>query len=123
MRAKDMARSKKDVSVVSVENESLTDLPAGIIGESSNLHAMRGAARPGRSVAVLGVSAAAARLLTVARAAGELDRQAFTHEVGSILLCASGLARDSIARERGRVCWAGGGWGCSAWVSESQDRT
>lgn len=83
--------------MVSVENESLTDLPAGIIGKSSNLHAMRGAARPGRSAAVLGVSAAG--LLTVARAAGELDREAFTHEVGSVLLCASGLARD---RARGR---------------------
>lgn len=66
-----------------VQTKALTDLPAGIIGKSSDLHAMRGAARPWRTVAVLVVSSAA--LFPVAGATSELDRETFTHEVGSVL--------------------------------------
>lgn len=58
----------------------LTDLPAGFIGESADLHAMRSAARPGGGVAIIVESTR----FTVAVASGELDRQALTHEVGSI---------------------------------------
>lgn len=72
---------------------ALTDLPAGIIGESTDLHAMRGATRSWSAVAVVVVPAAAASaatttaLFAMARAAGELDSQAFSHEVGSIFTC------------------------------------
>jgi len=58
----------------------LTDLPAGFIGKSADLHAMRSAARPGGGVAIIVESTR----LTVAVASGELDSQALTHEVGSI---------------------------------------
>jgi hypothetical protein len=80
-----MARSKSVMREYpyGVQTKALTDLPAGIIGESSDLHAMRGAARPWRTVAVLGVSSAA--LFSVAGATSELDREAFAHEVGSVL--------------------------------------
>jgi hypothetical protein len=109
-----MARSKpqEGVSILcrrKTKWESLTDLPAGIIGESSDLHAVRGAARPWCAVTVVVVSAAAAAaaaraagaLFTVAGAAGELDREAFTHEVGSVLSMLS-LAR---AEGSGRSGW------------------
>lgn len=56
----------------------ITDLPAGIIGESSDLHSVRGATRA-RSCALMG-----AKTFSVAGTAGELDRQALTHEFGSI---------------------------------------
>lgn len=70
---------------------ALTDLPAGIIGESTDLHAMRCATRSWSAVTVVVVPAAAAAtttaLFAMARAAGELDSQAFSHEVGSIFTC------------------------------------
>lgn len=58
-----------------------TDLPACIIGKSSDLHAMRGATRPGRAGALVVEGAS----VTVAGAAGKLDGQAFAHEIRSIL--------------------------------------
>jgi hypothetical protein len=89
-----MARSKsvKRECPYGVQTKALTDLPAGIIGESSDLHAMRGAARPWRTVAVL-VESGAAGLFSVAGAASELDRETFTHKVGSVLRALL-LARD-----------------------------
>lgn len=65
----------------------ITDLPAGIIGESSDLHSVRRAARTRSSAFVV------AKAFTVARAAGELDRQALTHEFGSIFIFRQSLAR------------------------------
>ena len=58
----------------------ITDLPAGIIGESSDLHSVRGAARAWSRA--LGI----AKAFSVTGTAGELDRQALTHKVGSIFL-------------------------------------
>ena len=84
-----MARSKRQEGVsiwCPWKTKALTDLPAGITGESSDLHAMWGAARPRRRVAaVVAVSAAAGRGFTRAGAARELDRETFSHEVGSVL--------------------------------------
>lgn len=70
------------------EVEVLTDLPAGFIWESSNLHAVRSASRAGSSALV---GAERARI-SIARPSGELDRQALAHEVGSIF-CVKVLAR------------------------------
>jgi hypothetical protein len=102
-RAKGMARSKRPRLGKSIycvrgrrSGRALTDLPAGILGKSSDLHAVRGAARPGRSAAILGVSAA----FTVASAARELDREALSHEIGTILCMP--LARDSGGDVSGR---------------------
>jgi hypothetical protein len=79
-------KSALRIQTASAENEAraLTDLPAGIIGESSDLHAMGSAARARSTAAFVTVSAA---LLTVTGATGELDREALAHEVGSILRC------------------------------------
>ena len=88
MRAQGMASSKCQKRVCihteAVEDEAraLTDLPAGIIGKSSDLHAMGGAARA-RGTAFVVVST----WLTVAGTAGKLDCEALAHEVGSILRC------------------------------------
>ncbi len=60
------------------ETGVITDLPAGIIGESSDLHSVRCATRAWSTALVV------AKTFTVAGAASELDRKALSHEVGSI---------------------------------------
>lgn len=67
-----------------------TDLPACIIGKSSDLHAMRGATRPGRAGALVVEGAS----LTVAGAAGKLDSQALAHEIRSIFIRRQPLAKE-----------------------------
>ena len=58
----------------------VTDLPARIIGKSTDLHAMRSAAGP-RGVGALVIKSAS---FTVAGASGKLNCQALAHEVGSV---------------------------------------
>lgn len=92
--------------------KSLTDLPAGIIGESRDLHAMRCAAGSGSIVALTVVVAAAAAaaaaagaLVAVTSAAGELDSETLAHEVRSIL--GVSLARKAVIRKEDRVSRGG----------------
>lgn len=59
-----------------------TDLPTGFGGKTTNLHPVRGATRT-RGAALVSLEPVG---FSVARAAGKLDRQAFTHEGRSILL-------------------------------------
>lgn len=65
-----------------VETEAGTDLPAGIIGEPSDLHTMNGTARArGLSLIVAGKSS-----LALTRASSKLHGKTLAQEVGSILI-------------------------------------
>ena len=61
----------------------MTDLPAGFIRKARNLHPVRRASGPGLVVALVGETGTS---LTVTGATGELDSEALSHEVRSILL-------------------------------------
>jgi hypothetical protein len=56
-----------------------TDLPAGIGGETGDLHAVRRAAGARRSTLT-----AAAEAIALLVSSGKLDGQTFTHEIGSV---------------------------------------
>lgn len=72
----------KDPNVRQQRIGGRTDLPTGFGGETTNLHPMRGASRT-RGAALVSLETA---VFSVARATGELDRQAFAHKSRSILL-------------------------------------
>lgn len=67
----------------------VTDLPARVIGETGNLHPVRGASWPWSRTLVAGATGI---VLTIARASGELDRQSFAHELGSVFFVARGIS-------------------------------
>jgi len=73
-----------------------TDLPAGIIGKSSDLHSVRSSTRPGCHGALVIEGAGFA----VSGTASKLDGQAFAHEIRSIFESKS-LARKRTGAARG----------------------
>lgn len=85
---------------------NLTDLPASVVGQSRDLHAIGCSARAGSGALV---SATKGFPLTVS--AGELNGEAFSHEVGSVLIqsvrISEGCSQGHGSWRRGR-CQAGG---------------
>jgi len=61
-----------------------TNLPAGFYRKSGDLHPVGGPARLGDGALIVVVVPVGRATLAVSAASGKLDRQAFTHEVGSV---------------------------------------
>lgn len=60
---------------------NLTDLPASVVGQPGDLHAVGRSARAGRGALV-----SATETFPLAVSAGELNGEALSHEVGPILI-------------------------------------
>jgi hypothetical protein len=83
-----------------------TDLPAGIIGKSRDLHSVRSSTRSRRRTLVPHAA------LSVSSSTGKLDGEAFSHKVGSICIVQSRVSLDR--SERGDRVLAGKGDGGQA---------